>query len=209
MKPLLIVEDDIETQAWLGAALTEAFPDMPSRCAATVADALELIANEAFEIAVVDLGLPDASGLKVLEALYATPTVCIVLTVYDDARHIFPALRAGAQGYLLKDVTRKQFVRQMRTMAAGEPPLSPSVSRKLLAWFDPRKQAAEETQLTDREKEVLALVAKGMTLDDVADLLNIRRHTVATHIKNIYRKLSISNRAEAVAEASRLGLIGL
>ena len=209
MQRALIVEDKTDMLAWLDDSAQEVFPGLACAKARNVAQALAHIEAATFDIALIDLGLPDASGLKVLEALRPLPTLAIVVSVFDDDLHLFPALRAGAQGYLLKDMPTEQFLRHLRGIVDGEPPLSPSIARRLLAWFEPPPSTGAEYALTEREREVLTLVAKGLTLNQVADMLGISRHTTAGYVKTIYRKLNISSRAEAVAEASRLGLITL
>jgi len=209
MQRALIVEDKPDMLAWLEDSAQEVFPGLACAKARNVAQALAHIEAATFDIALIDLGLPDASGLKVLEALRPLPTLAIVVSVFDDDLHLFPALRAGAQGYLLKDMPTEQFLRHLRGIVDGEPPLSPSIARRLLAWFEPPPSTGAEYALTEREREVLTLVAKGLTLNQVADMLGISRHTTAGYVKTIYRKLNISSRAEAVAEASRLGLITL
>lgn len=107
----------------------------------------------------------------------------------------------------MKDQTRDQFIARLRNITGGEPPLSPSISRRLLAHFERQAQPAADTVLTKREKEVLQLISKGFTLPKVADMLAISRNTAAGYVKSIYRKLNISTRAEAAMEASRIGLI--
>lgn len=208
MQHALIVEDKVDTLVWLEAALRDVFPDIACHRAQNVAQALAVLERQEPDLALIDLGLPDDSGLKVLAALRPRRTTGIVVSIFDDDFHLFPALRAGARGYLLKDMPRPQFLRHLRGIVDGEPPLSPAIARRLLSWFDPAPTESD-CALTEREREVLVLVAKGLKLAQVADMLGITRHTCAGHVKSIYRKLNISSRAEAVMEASRLGLIEL
>ena len=125
-------------------------------------------------------------------------------TVFDDDAHLFPALRAGAQGYLLKDQPPAAIAAALAGIAQGQPPLSPSIARRLLRHFQP---VQEEPPLRPREVDVLRLTAKGLTLAEVAEALQLSRHTVSGYLKDIYRKLSINNRAEAALEAARLGIV--
>jgi DNA-binding NarL/FixJ family response regulator len=128
--------------------------------------------------------------------------------VFDDDAHLFPALRAGAQGYVLKDQSPEALAGMLRGIAAGQPPLSPSIARRLLRHFQPAPApATEEVLLTPRETEVLQLVAKGLSAQQVADALGLSRHTVTGYLKDVYRKLSVTTRAEATLEAARRGLI--
>jgi DNA-binding NarL/FixJ family response regulator len=133
-----------------------------------------------------------------------------VATVFDDDGHLFPALRAGAEGYLLKDQAQAAVADALRGMGEGRPPLSPSIARRLLSHFRPVAAAApthSEITLTTRETDVLQAIAKGYTVHQVAGLLTLSPHTVAGYLKDVYRKLAVGNRAEATLEAARRGLI--
>ena len=135
-------------------------------------------------------------------------TLIVVATVFDDDAHLFPALRAGAQGYVLKDQAPEVLADMLKGIAAGQPPLSPSVARRLLRHFGPPAAPTDTTNpLSPRETEVLGLIAKGYTVQQVADALELTRNTTAGYLKEIYRKLSVSSRAEATLEATRLGLV--
>ncbi|MEZ5544219.1 MAG: response regulator transcription factor [Lysobacteraceae bacterium] len=201
----LVVDDLASSREWLAKALALAFPGIVVDQAASLAEAGTVAPPP---LALIDLGLPDGSGTELVERLCAQAgTLCIIATVFDDDAHLFPALRAGAQGYVLKDQDVDSLAAMLQGIAAGQPPLSPSIARRLLRHFQPPAQAAEEPHLTPRETEVLRLTAKGMTLPEAAALLDISRHTVAGYLKEIYRKLRIGNRAEATLEAARRGLI--
>lgn len=208
MKTGLIIEDVPDAQLWLGDALRDAIDGLDIRCAATLKQALEVCAQQRFDIALVDLNLPDGSGVDAIRRIKRQfpETLCIVVTIYDDDTHLFPALQAGAQGYLLKDQSKQQITRRLKGIAEGEPPLSPAIARRLLGHFGDHSLPGEGN-LTAREREVLSLIAKGIKLAEVAGMLEISRHTVAGYVKEIYRKLDISSRAEATLEAARLGLI--
>ena len=210
MKKALILEDIADMQLWHESVLHEVFPGIHCRKVASVAAALALVPHENYDLGLIDLGLPDGSGVEVIRALreWLPDSLSVVVTIFDDNEHLFPALKAGAQGYLLKDQTREQFVQRLRSIADGEPPLSPAISRKLLTHFGSLSQQEPDTRLTDREQEVLLLISKGLTLPRVAKLLEISRNTTAGYVKAIYRKLNISSRAEAVLEAGRFGLLG-
>ncbi len=136
----------------------------------------------------------------------------MVTPIFDDDRHLFGALRAGAAGYVLKDQSRNDLVEMLAGIHAGRPPLSPSIARKLLSVFQDEGADGDtnaHTLLTQRKREVLTLIAKGYTVARVAEMLGITRNTAAGYVKIIYRKLNISSRAEATLEATRQGLIGL
>ena len=201
----LVVDDLADVRAWLADALREAFPGIEVELAASLGEAMAKIGTPP-RIALIDLGLPDGSGTQLIEALQkrGAGTLCIVATVFDDDAHLFPALRAGAQGYVLKDRDRDALAGMLRGIASGQPPLSSSIARRLLRHFQPMPQQAD---LTPRETEVLRLTAKGLTLNEVAEALGISRHTVSGYLKDIYRKLSVGTRAEAALEAARRGLV--
>lgn len=219
MKHVLIVEDLPDIRQWLADAARAAFPNIRVTQAARCDEALICIQDYDFDLALIDLGLPDGSGVDVLGTLrerqpYALP---VVVTIYDDDDHLFPALQAGAFGYLLKEQPRELLVSQLVRMTNGEPPLSASIARRVLAFFakahQQRKELAQQIQefgeavaLTERETEVLQRVAKGYTMPEIAAQLNLSRHTVADYVKGVYRKLNVSSRAQAVMEAVRLGL---
>lgn len=203
----LIVDDLASSRDWLACATTLAFPGIAIAQAATLAQAMPLCEPPP-PLALIDLGLPDGSGIRLIEHLHPRGALCIVATVFDDDAHLFPALRAGAQGYVLKDRDRDALAGMLRGIASGQPPLSSSIARRLLRHFQPMPQQADEgVPLTPRETEVLRLTAKGLTLNEVAEALGISRHTVSGYLKDIYRKLSVGTRAEAALEAARRGLV--
>lgn len=204
----LILEDVADAQLWLSDALRDTYKEIEISTASTVKEALEIIERETFDIALLDLNLPDGSGIDVILHLKVKQpeTLCVVVTIYDDDQHLFPALQAGAQGYLLKEQPRKQIVQKLKGIEKGEPPLSPAIARRLLKHFA-HQEPTEAIKLTTREKEVLTLIAKGIKLMEVAEMLEITRNTAASYVKEIYRKLDVSSRAEATLEAARLGLI--
>lgn len=206
----LVVDDLAGSRDWLQRALQLAFPGIVVNQAGSLAEALQLIAPPP-PLALIDLGLPDGSGVQLIEALRAkaATTLCVVATVFDDDAHLFPALRAGAEGYVLKDQSHEALAEMLRGIAAGQPPLSPSIARRLLRHFQPAPAApVEEAEaLTARETDVLRLIAKGLTVGEAAGLLDLSRHTVAGYLKTVYRKLSVNSRAEAALEATRRGLV--
>ncbi len=214
MKNILLLEDLPEIRAWLKVLINQVFPDAQISESARVHDALGLVGALRFDLALVDLGLPDGSGVDVVAALREQQPECqsVVVTIHDDDEHLFPALQAGAFGYVLKEQARELIAEQLSRMSQGEPPLSPSIARRVIAYFaaqaKPQKDMIPHVQLTDRENEVLLRVAKGFTLPEIGVQLNLSRHTIADYVKQIYRKLNVSSRAEAALEAQRLGLFG-
>ncbi|MEO6363680.1 MAG: response regulator transcription factor [Caldimonas sp.] len=212
---ILLLEDIPEASAWLKLQIAEAIPDAVFHDAARVHAALAIIAKVQLDVALIDLGLPDGSGVDAVAALHQAQPLAraVVVTIHDDDDHLFPALQAGAFGYLLKDQPAPVIVDQLRRMSQGEPPLSPSIARRVMAHFASRatqrtRPTMSHVALTDRENEVLLRVAKGYTLPEIAVQLELSRHTISDYVKQIYRKLNVSSRAEAALEAQRLGLFG-
>ncbi|HMM84404.1 MAG: response regulator [Gammaproteobacteria bacterium] len=214
MKTILLLEDLPQIRAWLKDLLLEVFPGADVSEAARVHEALSLVSAVGFDLALIDLGLPDGSGVDVIAALreQQPDAQSVVVSIHDDDDHLFPALQAGAYGYILKEQARELIKVQLQRISQGEPPLSPSIARKVIAYFAaqarPQEPAMPRVQLTDRENEVLLRVAKGFTLPEIGQQLNLSRHTIADYVKQIYRKLNVSSRAEAALEAQRLGLFG-
>ena len=215
MKTILLLEDLPEIRAWMRKLVLQVFPGATISESARVHDAIELCSAVKFDLALIDLGLPDGSGVDVVTKLrdMQPDAQSVVVTIHDDDEHLFPALQAGAFGYILKEQPRELITEQLQRISQGEPPLSPSIARKVIAYFTSqrRPQAAQvlhEVSLTDRETEVLLRVAKGFTLPEIGVQLGLSRHTIADYVKQIYRKLNVSSRAEAALEAQRLGLFG-
>jgi DNA-binding NarL/FixJ family response regulator len=216
MTNILLLEDLPEIRAWLGSLVMQVFPDAQISEAARVHDALGLVSAIKFDLALVDLGLPDGSGVDVVAALreHQPETQSVVVTIHDDDDHLFPALQAGAFGYILKEQARELIIEQLQRITQGEPPLSPSIARRVMAYFaakskpQPASNAVPHVALTERETEVLLRVAKGYTLPEIGQQLSLSRHTIADYVKQIYRKLNVSSRAEAALEAQRMGLFG-
>ena len=217
MKTILLLEDLPEIRAWLAEMARQAFPGVSVEAVGRCDDAQAAVRQGQFDLALIDLGLPDGNGIEVVAALrrFQPAAFPVVVTIYDDDEHLFPALQAGAFGYLLKEQPRDALVAQLLRMTQGEPPLSPPIARRVLGYFATASQRLgalvrrmeDEVSLTDRETEVLQRVAKGYTLPEIAQQFGLSRHTVADYIKQIYRKLNVSSRAEAALEAARRGLV--
>jgi DNA-binding NarL/FixJ family response regulator len=204
-KNILLLEDLPEIRQWMLQLVEQVFPRSTISEASRVREALKLTASVKFDLALIDLGLPDGSGVEVVASLRERQpeTQSVVVTIHDDDEHLFPALQAGAFGYILKEQPREQI---------AEPPLSPSIARRVISYFAsqtaPRERPADlpHVSLTERENEVLLRVAKGYTLPEIGIQLGLSRHTIADYVKQIYRKLNVSSRAEVALEAQRLGL---
>ena len=212
MNQILLLEDLPEIRTWLKALVLQVFPGAQVSEASRVHDALGLVSAIPFQLALIDLGLPDGSGVDVVTALRESQPEAqsVVVTIHDDDEHLFPALQAGAFGYILKEQPRELIAEQLQRISSGVPPLSPSIARRVIAYFaaqeKPQADLMPHVQLTERESEVLLRVAKGFTLPEIGVQLSLSRHTIADYVKQIYRKLNVSSRAEAALEAQRLGL---
>lgn len=207
---LLIVEDVRETRDWLCRLAREAFGEIEIADAATMRPAIALCRERRFDLALVDLGLPEGDGLGVIRHLRAhhPETPCIVITLMAGDADIVAALSAGAEGYLLKGEPDAVLVRQLRQLSEGIPALSPPIARRIMAHFRLTGPVAEpDGTLTERERDVLSKIARGYRVVDAAVDLGLAESTVASHIKSIYRKLGISSRAEATLHATRMGLL--
>lgn len=213
-----VVEDDVASRIALVEALNLA-PDMRLLWAAgSRGEALAALlppCTEIPDVLLVDLGLPDGSGLEVIAAARRRWPRCasMVCTIFGDEGHVLAAIEAGAMGYLLKDSMADEVVQEVRSLHAGGSPISPLVARKLLLRAQAEAPAPAEAlepvpELSTRELEVLRLVARGHTLVEVAQAMDVSQHTTRSYVRRIYDKLQVGSRAEAVNKAMRQGLLG-
>ncbi|TNF53447.1 MAG: response regulator transcription factor [Burkholderiales bacterium] len=206
---VLVLEDLDQPREWLVDLIRSLWPVHVDE-ATTLEGARSLLRVRQYGLAVVDWTLPDgpAGGLIAEIARCWPKTLVVVSTIHDDDEKVFAALRAGAQGYILKSQSEARVKSQLMGLGRGEPALSPSIAQKVLAHF--RQPAVAPTdagdELSAREVDVLRLVSKGYRNAEAAQLLGLSPQTVGSYVKAIYRKLGISNRAEAAIEATRLGL---
>ena len=167
--------------------------------------------GQRFDVALVDLGLPEMSGEVVIRELRRRHAgmPALAFTVRDDDAAVFSALRAGASGYITKQIPVADLVEALRAAARGAAPLSPNISHRVIAkfWIAGCPTAAIGADLTVREREVLELVCNSASYREVASVLGISQGTVQTHIKNIYRKLGVTSKAEAVRMALSNGFV--
>jgi DNA-binding NarL/FixJ family response regulator len=177
------------------------------------AAARESLEQGAPDILLVDLGLPDVSGIEIIrETSRRYPqTDIMVVTMFADEAHVLESIEAGATGYLLKDSLPDEFIQLIKQLRAGGSPISPVIARLLLKQLRPAAVGtateAPSAALSGRESEILALIAKGFSFAEIGKLLSVSTHTVTTHVKNIYKKLAVHSRGEAVYEATRMGLL--
>ena len=174
-------------------------------------EAIERIGQLKPDVVLMDLMMPRMGGVEAIKMICERfPAVqTIVLTTYGDDDSIFQGIAAGARGYLLKDAPRDELFRAIRTASRGESLLQPAVATRLLDRFmRPKTETPQET-LTERELEVLRLLAKGSANKQIGVSLTISESTVKTHVANIFQKLGVSDRTEAVTTALQRGLIKL
>lgn len=204
---VMLVEDDTLILNRLSGVVTNNKQLTLLASCSTVASAKSALKKDVPDVLLVDLDLPDGNGLELIQLVHKEghDTAVMVISVFGDESHILKAIAAGASGYLLKDDESIQIETAIIDLAAGGAPISPSIARHLMKHFRPEEQLLEK--LTKREQQVLQKVAKGYTSQEIAEMEGLSYHTVATHVKNIYRKLSVNSRAEAVFEALKMNLI--
>ncbi len=161
------------------------------------------------DVVLMDLRMPGMDGVQAMRLIHAQceSVRFIILTVYDNDEYIFEGIRAGASAYLLKDVSREELINAIREVHSGQSLLHPQITRKLLERVSSSTEAEQGSTLTEREIEILRMMANGASNKQIAVRLSISSHTVKTHVSNIYQKLEVNDRAEAVAKAIRKGIL--
>jgi len=236
-----LVEDDLQSKGAVVAAIQACSTMKLVEIAATRAEGLLMLERAPADVLLVDLGLPDGSGVDVIRAAAVKWPDCGVLvsTIFDDEIHIMQAIEAGASGYLLKDSSAKNMLDEIRCVSEGGSPISPSIARLILKQFrrahcapqgaaptstptptptptsistsPPKKSrscSADETSLLSaRETEVLELVTKGFTANEISEMMQLSRHTILTFVRRIYTKLKVTSKAEAIYEARNRGFL--
>jgi DNA-binding NarL/FixJ family response regulator len=211
---VLVVDDQPVVRAGF-AAILDAEPDLSVvGTAADGAAAVELAASLRPDVVVMDIRMPVMDGLTAIRLLTRVPEPprVLVLTTFDLDAYVFEALRAGASGFLLKDANPDDLLAAIRVVAAGDGMLAPAVTRRLIAAFaggavTPRPEAAPPPGLTPREREVLALVASGLSNAEIGERLGVATGTVKTHVNALLTKLDVRDRVQATILAYDMGLV--
>jgi DNA-binding NarL/FixJ family response regulator len=189
-------------------------------------DVMDLLNKIKVDILLLDLQLPDTHGIEVLKHKQLVQPQCeaLIVTVFGDEQSVLNAIEAGATGYVLKDEPGVRLLDAMDELLRGGSPITPSIARLMLRRLQPQVTGEPTASLTigtwneflpaqlpfqwsEREDEVLAYVAKGYSVQEVADLLSLSANTIKTHVRRIYKKLSVTSRSEALHEARALGLL--
>ena len=211
-----LVEDEAEARQRLSASIRAQAGLRLVGEWSTGGEALAALALGAPDVLLVDLGLPDMSGLKIVRYVAERYPACdiLVVTIFGDERTVLAALEAGARGYLLKGALQHDIAVDIEHLKSGGSPLSPVIARQLLKRMQsrPAKPAVpsipdSESILTAREIEILNAISRGFSYQETAGLLAISVQTVHTHLKRIYRKLAVHSKTEAVYEADKRGLL--
>ncbi|MBK4733775.1 response regulator [Noviherbaspirillum pedocola] len=210
---VLIVEDDAITRSMLAAAIaTEPHLKLVAALG-SVKEAQDWLATGRADMLLTDIGLPDGSGIGVIRTCLQRNPDCdvMVITMSSDEESVLACIEAGAAEYVLKGTGGIDIVRSLMELHAGGSPISPVVARKVLARLRSGKSGPamvpQTPALTRRESDILCLIARGDSYDAMARELCVSVSTVQTHVKNLYGKLSVHSRGEAVFEANRRGLL--
>lgn len=222
---VLIVEDDSQMREFFAASVMRCAELELAGCVGTAGEARSLLDDPAFrpDVLLTDLGLPDGSGLDVIRHAAARHPACeaLVISMFGDEDNVLASIEAGALGYIHKDSTPDDIAHTILEMKSGASPISPMIARRVLGKYlslqagraevpvrpEAPKTASGRSLLSGREQEVLELIARGFSYQEIARLQSVSVHTVQTHIKNLYGKLAVHSKNEAVFEATRLGLL--
>lgn len=217
--PVLIVEDEGLIQERLRNILAELGYDNDGLIfAKNLKEAFLHIEQQHISLALVDLGLPDGNGIELIEKLRAQDSSALILVIsaWSTQESLFSAIKAGATGYVLKERDDAEVLLSIRSILRGGAPIDPFIAQEILKQIsafvitgakDGKSLDSEVALLTNRETEILDLVAQGMSNKEIAEQLFVSKYTVESHIKHIYRKLSVTKRTKAVSTARSLGIL--
>ncbi len=210
----IVIADDHAVVREGTRALLEREPDMEVVGEASDGEeAIKLIEEMQPDVAILDISLPELSGIEVTRRIKPRfPSIAILIfTAYDNDEYVFALLEAGAAGYLLKDIHSREIVESVRSVHDGKSVLHPTIARKVIQRIVLGSRQADSakanTEISEREMEVLKLAARGMNNRDIADTLSISIRTVQGHINNIFHKLSVGSRTQAISQSVKRGLL--
>ena len=205
---IAIVEDNKDISELMQMIISTADDMECIHVFSTGEDALKVLMDDPMDVVLMDIHLPGITGIECVKRLIEkTPnTQFLICTIYQDDENIFEALKAGATGYIVKKTPADKLLNAIRDLHEGGSPMSPLIARKILASFknpsEPKMNAYADL-LTEREKELLQLLSQGLFYKEIADKLNIALITVKKHCNNIYRKLQVSSKTEAINKVFR------
>lgn len=211
-----LVEDDEDMRQRLARVLASSPRIALAFAAANAGQMLDWLGSNSADVLLVDLGLPDRSGLEVIRWCHQhqPATDVMVVTMFGDEQHMIQAFEAGARGYLLKDGTEDELARHVMSLHSGGSPMTPLIARQLLVRLaTPATVAADarpasgDSLMSPRELEILQVLSRGYTYAEAANVLGIAHSTVQSHVKNIYSKLAVRSKTEAIFEARQLGIL--
>lgn len=204
-----IIEDDAPAREILASWIRRAEGFRLVSEHGSAESALEYLAAQKPAVVLMDINLPGLNGIECVRRLkpLLPEAQFVMLTVYEDADHIFNALAAGATGYLLKQTPRSELLAALKQVHAGGSPMTSNIARKIVQSFQQQPRTpVEDAELSPREREVLELLARGYLYKEIADTLSISLPTVNTYIRRIYEKLHVRSRSQAVAKYAHLPL---
>jgi DNA-binding NarL/FixJ family response regulator len=210
---VMIVEDEPEMRGFISQMVNESKVCEVVCEVSSYQQAADFIEHASIDLLLVDLELPDGSGLELIRntsVLHPAADI-VVISVFGDEANVFRALENGAAGYLLKDSMPDDFVSVVQLLRSGGAPINPIIARQLVKRFQrthcTQAPPEEAINLSVREVEILNLIARGFSTLEVANLIQLSQHTVVSHIKKVYRKLRVNSRSQALYEANLLGVL--
>jgi DNA-binding NarL/FixJ family response regulator len=233
MLRVMVVEDDAQMRDFFAASVSRCEELVLVASVGTVAEAKDWLDGNVVDVLLTDLGLPDGSGLEVIQHAVACNPSCepLVISMFGDVNNVVAGIEAGALGFIHKDCAPENITQTILKMRAGVSPISPMIARCLMAKYQSARASSPATAvaapavgrannvvkdldaqvqrvpLSPREHDVLARIAQGFSYAEIAQLNDLSVHSVQSHIKNLYRKLSGRSKSEAVFEAKRRGLL--
>jgi NarL family two-component system response regulator LiaR len=174
-------------------------------------EVIQLVNEIKPDVILMDVAMPKLNGIEATRQIkiISPKTSILILSAYDDDEYVFALLKAGANGYLLKNVSGSELVRAIKTVHRGDPVLNPGVAKKVVNYFrlgEAKSATAEDTaQLSERELSIIRLAAKGLTNKDIAENLHLSYRTVEGHLRDIFNKLGVGSRTEAVLQGLKMG----